>query len=298
MPKKISLALSSGGSRGLAHIGVIEEIVSRGHSIKSIAGSSMGAFVGGLYSAGTMEKYKRWVLDLDKLDIFNLIDLTFSSNGFIKGDKLFHEMLRLGFIPEVDIEDLPIPIAIIASEIMHSKEMVFTRGRLFDALRASVSIPNVITPIEEPNIILVDGGVLNPLPINRIPKAAKDLIIAVDVNAMIRYEKPVLPQKKKKEIEKERGAIDQLKEKWSSFFNENQKTKVFKKNELGYFEIFNRSLQVMQNRITQLTIEKTPPDLLIEISRDASGTFDFYKAEELIAAGRQACKKVLDKAGI
>lgn len=297
MPKTVSLALSSGGSRGLAHIGVIDEIVSRGYVIESIAGSSMGAFVGGLYAAGIMEKYKEWVFDLDKLDVFNLVDFTFSSHGFIKGEKVFAEMQKLGFIPKVNIESLSIPLAIIASDIIQNKEIVYTSGNLFKALRASVSIPNVLTPIEQPNGLLVDGGVMNPLPISRIPKPDSDLIIAVDVNALIEYQKPTLPRKKKVVLERELSTIEQLKEKWAQLFPENAKKKIFKKNDLGYFDMFTRTIQVMQDRITHYTLKATPPDILVQISKDASGTFEFYKAEELIAAGREACRKALDEEG-
>jgi NTE family protein len=295
MPKTISLALSSGGSRGLAHIGVIEEITNRGYIIESIAGSSIGAFVGGLYAAGTMEKYKEWVLDLDKLDVFNLIDFTFSSHGFIKGEKVFAEMQNLGFIPKINIENLSIPIAIVASDVVQNKEVVYTSGNLFKALRASVSIPNVLTPINLPNSLLVDGGVMNPLPISRIPKPDSDLIVAVDVNALVPYQKPILPKKKKKEVEREVSTIEQLKEKWSQLFPDNGKKKLFKKNDLGYFDMFTRTIQVMQDRITHYTIEATPPDILIQISKDASGTFEFYKAEELIAAGQEACRRALNE---
>lgn len=298
MPKKISLALSSGGSRGLAHIGVVEEIVSRGHTIESIAGSSIGAFVAGLYAAGTMEKYKEWVLDLDKMHVFNLIDFTFRSHGFIKGEKVFSEMQRLGFIPKKNIEELSIPIAVIASDIFRNQEMVYTTGSLYKALRASVSIPNVLTPVQVPKGLLVDGGVMNPLPINRIPKLDSEIIVAVDVNAIIPYQKPMLPRKKKEQVEKELSTIDQLKVKWTQFFPESNKEKVSEKIDLGYFEIFSRAIQAMQGRITQFIIEKTPPDVLIQISKDASGTFEFFKAEELIAAGRQASKRALDEAGL
>jgi len=298
MSKTISLALSSGGSRGLAHIGAIEEIISRGHTIESIAGSSMGAFVGGLHAAGTMEKYKKWVSDLDKLDVFNLVDFTFSSHGFIKGEKVFNEMQKLGFVPKVNIENLSIPLAIIASDIIRNQEVVYTSGDLFKALRASVSIPNVLTPVKHPNGLLVDGGVMNPLPISRIPRPNSDVIIAVDVNALIPYQKPVLPKKKKKEVERELSTIDQLKERWAQVFPDTNTKKVSVKNDLGYFDMFTRTIQVMQDRITFFTIEATPPDVLVQISKDASGTFEFYKAEELIAAGREACRKALDEAGI
>ncbi len=291
--KKISLVLSSGGARGLAHIGVIEEILRRGHSITAISGSSMGAFVGGLFAAGTLQGYKNWVLDLDKLDVFNLIDFTFSSHGFIKGEKVFDEMKKQGFIPKVNIEKLPIPLSIVAADIIKNEEVIFTSGDLYDAIRASVSIPNVFTPIELPDGMLVDGGVMNPLPINHIPKIDSDLIIAVDVNALIPYKKPKLPKVNKVEVYEEQNTIDQLKAKWNEFFLNNQK-KNPKKDKLGYFDMLNRTIQVMQDKIIQYTIETSPPDILIQISKHAGGSFEFFKAKEFIEAGRQTCAAVLD----
>ncbi|HOP04137.1 MAG TPA: patatin-like phospholipase family protein [Tenuifilaceae bacterium] len=298
MSTKIALALSSGGSRGLAHIGAIEEITQRGYEIVAISGSSIGAFVAGLYACKTMEKYKEWVLDLDKLDVFNLIDFTFSSHGFIKGEKVFAEMKKLGFIPEIKIENLKIPISIIASDIIRNEEVVFTSGNLYNALRASVSIPNVLTPIKVKNGLLVDGGVLNPLPINRIPECNADLVIAIDINALIPYKKPALPKKPKHLKEKEHSTVEHLKEKWIKLFGEEGGNKKDEKKDLGYFEIFSHTIQVMQDKITQFTIDTNPPDITVRISKDASGTFDFFKAEELIAAGKEACKNALDGAGL
>jgi NTE family protein len=295
---KISLVLSSGGARGLAHIGVIEEILRRGHQIVAIAGSSMGAFVGGLYASGTMEGYKKWVVDLDMMDVFKLIDFTFSSHGFIKGEKVFNEMKRLKFIPKVNIENLSLPLAIVASDIIKNEEVVFTSGDLFNAIRASVSIPNVLTPIEIPDGLLVDGGVLNPLPIDHIPNCESDLIIAVDVNALFPYQKPPLPKMKKSEIKKEEGRIDQLKAKWNDMIINQQTKKTKKIKNLGYFDMFTRIMQLMQDRITQLTIETKPPDVLIQISKEACGVFEFFKAMELIEAGRIACINELDRKGL
>ncbi len=298
MSKSIALALSSGGSRGLAHIGAVEEIVRRGYKISAISGSSMGAFVAGLYACDTMDNYKKWVLDLDKLDVFNLVDFTFSTHGFIKGEKVFAEMQKLGFIPKINIETLSTPIAIIASDIIRNQEIVYTSGDLFTALRASVSIPNVLTPIKTANGLLVDGGVLNPLPINRIPENSADFIVAVDVNALIPYKKPTLPKKPKEQKEKEHSTIEHLKKKWIQLFGEDANSDKSKLKDLGYFEIFSHTIQVMQDKITQLTIDSNPPDVTVQISKDASGTFDFFKAEEIIEAGREACKNALDKAGL
>ena len=145
MKQPISLVLSGGGARGIAHIGAIEELEKQGFKIKSIAGTSMGALVGGLYALGKMQEYKEWIFTLDKLDIFRLIDFTFNTQGLIRGDRVFNKMKK--FIPDMNIEELKIPYAAVATDITNGKEVVFTNGSIYEAIRASIAIPTVFTPV-------------------------------------------------------------------------------------------------------------------------------------------------------
>ena len=297
---KVALALASGGARGLAHIGVIQELESQGYSIGSIAGSSIGALIGGLYAAGTMDAYAQWVKNLDKMDVFSLVDFTFGDKGFIRGEKVFKEMQKRGIIPKINIEDLKIPFASIATDIANNKEVVFTEGDLYTAIRASVSIPNVFTPVKCNGGVLIDGGVINPLPVNRVKRFDNDILIAVDINALIPYSKPKLPKKSKKEEMLQNEKLTAIMDKWNEvkekyFHTEQNKTKAKAEPEkkLGYFDIFAQAIQLMQDRITQHTLERDNPDVIVRISKDAGSVFDFYKAEELIAAGREACIKAL-----
>jgi len=181
--KTVSLVLGSGGARGYAHIGAIEMIEKEGYIIKSISGSSMGALVGGLYAAGKLEEYKKWVLTLDAIEIVQLVDFTFAGGGIVNGDDIYREIERI--IGDVKIEELPIPYTAVASDIDNRKEVWFQKGKLIDTVRASIAIPTVLTPVMKNGNILVDGGVLNPLPITPVLSDGNDLIIAVNLDANI-----------------------------------------------------------------------------------------------------------------
>ncbi len=163
MKKSISLVLGSGGARGYAHIGVIEELLKHDYEIKSISGSSMGALIGALYACGKLGEYKEWVLGLDLFDVASLIDLSFARTGIIQGDKVFKEIEKM--IGDVMIEDLPISYTAVATDLIKQKEVWFQKGSLLDAVRASIAIPTVFTPKKIGNRHLIDGGVLNPFPI-------------------------------------------------------------------------------------------------------------------------------------
>jgi NTE family protein len=295
MSKKIALALSSGGARGLVHIGVIDELEKRGFDIVSISGSSMGALVGAMYAAGTLNDFKDWAKALTRMEVLGLIDFTLGSKGFIKGEKIFEEMEKLGFIPDVNIEDLPKKLVILATDIISYKEIVFDKGNLAEAIRASVAIPNVITPIVKDDGLLVDGGVLNPLPLKQLDTSKTDIIIAVNTNAVIPYDKP-----KKlhvhKETEDEKTLFEQFKERWFEFFEGDEEKKLKKDSKLGYFDSLYRVVQVMMNSMVQQAIKDTPPDVLIETSKDACGVFEFYRAKEMIELGQKACVEALEKA--
>jgi NTE family protein len=303
VPKKtIALVLSSGGARGLAHIGVIDELVERGYIITSIAGSSMGAFVGGLYAAGNLDQFREWVLNLDKLNVFNLVDFTLSSQGFVRGERVFEKMRKLKMIPQVNIEDLPIKYVAVAADIINNKEILFTQGDLFKAIRASISIPNVFTPIEIEGGLMVDGGVLNPIPINRIHRIDNDLLIAVDLNSLISYKKPKLPKKKIEAEVVHSTKVSILIKKWDELFSSHHheviKKPIDKNLKLGYFDILTRSIQLMQSKLSMQSIETNKPDVLVSISKYACSVFEFYKGEEMIAYGRAACQKALNEAGL
>ncbi len=300
--KNVALVLSSGGARGLAHIGVIEELQARGYSITSVAGSSMGALVGGLFAAGKMNEFKDWIITLNKKDVILLIDFTLTTKGFVKGEKVFERMRKLNLIPDTNIEDLPIPYTAVAVDILNNNEYVFRSGSLLKAIRSSISIPSVFTPVNVESGLLVDGGVLNPLPLKHVSRTANDLLIAVDLNAFIPYDRPKLPSKKVVE-ENHNEKISVLIQKWDELFGYNHNSKQknpnkIKPNKIGYIDLLVRSVLLMQSKLTAYSTELTPPDVLIPISKDSSTVFEFYKAEELIAYGKEMCTKALDSKGL
>lgn len=281
--KKVSLVLSGGGARGLAHIGVLEELEQQGYEIHSITGTSMGAVVGGIYAAGKLKEFKEWTLKLDKIDVFNLVDFTLFKSGFIEGDKAFEELS--GFIPDKQIQDLPIRFCATATDLISKKQVVFREGSLYKAMRASVAIPNVITPVKNEESILVDGGVINNIPIPHAPRNDNDVLIAVNVNADL-----PLPEKNEKKEEEQsfyQNTIDKFNENLSELFPEDDS------DELSYFDIMNVSFEVMRNEMVKHMLEKYPPDILIETPRYSCKIYDFYKADELIEMGRKAALKAL-----
>jgi len=183
MKPLVTLVLSGGGARGFAHVGVIEELERQGYEIASVTGTSMGAMVGGIYADGALDAFRDWMLTLDKRKVFRLVDFTFSKAGLIKGDRVFNKMKD--FIPDTPIEELRIPFAAVAVDLINSREVVFREGSLFEAIRASVSIPTVLTPVKTTDGILVDGGVLNNIPISHAPRVPGDLLVVANVNARI-----------------------------------------------------------------------------------------------------------------
>jgi NTE family protein len=177
--KTVSLVLGSGGARGYAHIGVIEVLEERGYKIKAISGASMGALVGGVYAAGKLPEFKEWVSDFSYLGFIKLLDFSLREPGAIRGDRLFKVIREI--VGNVKIQDLPIEYTAVATDLVSQKEVWFQQGNLTRAMRASVSIPSLFTPVALKGMLLVDGGVLNPLPIIPTVSAHSDLIIAVDL---------------------------------------------------------------------------------------------------------------------
>lgn len=285
--QKVALVLSGGGARGIAHIGVIEELVKRGVQITSITGTSMGAVVGAMYALGKLDDFKQWMLTLDKFKVFNLVDFAFSSQGLIKGDRVFNAMRE--FMDDEQIESLDIHFAAVAVDLKSKKEIVFREGSVFKALRASVAIPTVITPVEMNGWLLVDGGVLNNVPVNHSKRSDGDLLIAVNVNADIPLRRP----QHQEAVAKENESV--YRQKLREFYEELRSIREDDDDELSYFDLMNTTIALMTQRIAQSVLEKHPPDLLIEVSKQSCAVFDFYRAGELVEIGREAALQTLDK---
>jgi NTE family protein len=286
MKQKVSLVLSSGGARGIAHIGVIEELVRQDYDIVSIAGSSMGALVGGFYASGHLDTYKDWMRHLDKKDVFNLVDFTLSTNGIVKGNRIIKELKKI--IPDVNIEDLPILFRAVATDLKSMKEVVFEKGSLYEAIRGSISIPTVIKPFKINGMVLIDGGVVNPLPINRVERVDQDLLMVVDVSAPTPMVKKVVP-KLTAEKQSELSYFSFIRKFGGHFLPD------FTGAQLNYYTLIDQASSIMVQQLSRMTIEMHPPDILISIPEVSYGGFHFYKAEEIMEAGALAMRKELEK---
>jgi NTE family protein len=287
--KKVSLVLGSGGARGYAHIGVIEELLENGYDIASVSGASMGALVGAIYACGKLEEFKGRILELDLLDVAKLIDFSFSGTGMIQGDEIFSEIEAL--IGNVLIEDLPIPYTAVATDLIKQKEVWIQKGNLLDAVRASIAIPTIFTPKKIGDSYFIDGGILDPLPI--APTAADDTDITIAVNLSAMENKAYKIDIPKKEREKE-GKMQEI------FFNLSQKAEnIFARNkkdtfsEMGILDILGRTMDIMGNAVMDCKMAGYSPDILIGIPKDACGFYEFNKAYEMIEIGRIITKETL-----
>jgi NTE family protein len=250
----------------------------------------MGAVVGGIYAAGGLEKFKNWACHLERTDVFKLYDFVFSSQGFIRGERVFKSIEE--YIPDRNIEDLPIPFRALATDLNTQKEIVFTQGSLYTALRASSAIPAVVKPAALGDLELLDGGILSPLPVNFAPKNTGDILVAVDVNAKIPYDHS---SKTKTEIDEEmqfKSHLEKLAKKW---FGKEPKQLHSSRKKPGIFDLMMKSIDMMQDRITENILRQYPPDILVQISRNSCGTFDYYKAGRIIKEGQTAMDLAVEK---
>jgi NTE family protein len=285
MKPSVSLVLSSGGARGVAHIGVIEELERQGFEIRSISGSSMGALVGGIYASGNLQVFRDWMCKLDKKAVFNLVDFTISTNGLVKGNKVIKELKKL--VPDENIENLPIFFTAVATDIRNKKEVVFDKGSLFEAIRASISVPTVFKPCNLDGMLLIDGGVVNPLPINRVKRRKNDLLIAVDVSA---------PMSLTEDAPDEKSLINENNELSYFSFLLKKRFRFLPKitgDQLNYYTLLSQSGSMMVQQISAMSIEMHQPDILIQIPINSYGPFHFYKSEEIIEAGKLATQFAL-----
>jgi NTE family protein len=209
----------------------------------------------------------------------------------VRGEKVFKEMRKL--LGEFNIEDFPIPFTAVASNIRTQQEVLFSEGNLMDALRASCAIPTVMTPVYHDNEEIVDGGVLNPIPLNRVKRTEGDILIAVDVNAAIPFEKKVaVTAEEVQQDEKNKQFLDEFTARIKRYLpTSNGKEPNSTPKKLGYFDLLNRSIDLMQEKMTNLQMELIKPDMLVQISRNSCGTFEFYKSTELVELGKAAFDK-------
>lgn len=296
MNREIALVLSGGGARGISHIGAIEVLLERGFTITSVAGTSMGALVGGMLAKGNLEGFTAWLKHITRRDILKLLDISIGKGGFLKGERILHELEQM--VGEVLIEDLEMPYSCVAVDLHTHKEVIYRRGSLLKAIRASISIPTVFLPIVSDESIIVDGGLLNPLPLSVIKRKNGEMLVAVDVNAPTDYDRPEGHQEDTIRAGRYKQALEMINHRWSELVGHSGENHHEKQRHIGLFEIITESIAVMQEELTKHAVSQYNPDLFIQVSRKTGSIFDFYKAEEMIEAGRQACLHALRENGI
>ncbi|MDQ0009329.1 NTE family protein [Luteibacter jiangsuensis] len=282
---RVALALGAGAAKGLAHIGAIEELEERGFDIVAVAGTSMGALIGGIYAMGKLDIYRDWVSTLARFDVLRLVDWSFSGGGFIKGDRIMAALREL--IGEVNIEELPITYTAVATDIDREREVWLTRGPLFDAIRASIAIPTLFRPYTHEGRRLVDGALLNPLPVLPLMREHADYVIAVSVDGAAEMQQP--PERDVAAVA-DTGYTARLGRLIGRVLPQGE-TKV---RDPGAFDLMTQSMDLMQANLSRLRLAAYPPDLLIEIPRNVSTVYEFYRARELIELGRERTARALD----
>jgi NTE family protein len=277
---RVSLVLGSGGARGLAHIGVIRELEKNGFQIASVSGCSIGALIGGIYAAGKLDEFESWVRAISKLDMVNLLDMSWSADGLVKGDRIIETLVEL--VGDCTIEDLPIPYTAMAADIKNEKEVWLRSGRLFDAIRASISLPLFFTPVSYNGNLLIDGGVLNPVPIAPTFNDDTDVTIAVNLGG------PPGDLLDVGDDSPSDAASRSLGKRVGRFVKElRSSNSAGKTSRLGAYDIADQAFDAMQSTIARHKLAAYPPDIVIEISRNACGTFDFDHAAQIIELGRR-----------
>jgi len=280
--KDVALALSSGGARGLAHIGAIEELEAQGFRIGSIAGCSMGALIGGVYAAGKLKEFREWMKTIDKKKMLELTDFSFSINHLVKGTRIIEAIME--FVPDVAIEDLPIPYCAVATDWKSGREVVFRKGRLFEAIRASISLPTFYEPVRRDGMILIDGGVINPIPLNRVKRQSGDILVGIDVSGHDYKGQSDLHDELLERRKNHRSLAAQVLDK---LIPDNL--------DFNYYTMLSRtsSLMIRQNSILMAKLMK--PDMLVDIQMNRYGSFDYDKSEKLVAIGKLKTSLAISK---
>lgn len=312
--KRVGLVLGSGGARGYAHIGVIEELESRGYEVVALSGCSMGALVAGVYAAGQLQGYRDWVTQLDYLDLLKLVDVTWSPMGAMRAAKVMSKLEDL--MGDIKIEDLPIPLTTVATDLVRQREVWFQSGSLLDAIRASIAVPGVITPSQHGDQMLVDGGLLNPLPI--IPSVASGADLVIAVNATAHTPAPVslesllpasdLAREKEWESAQASGSGDATSDHWlddmrdmtyrllgNGDSNKDSQQQLSKGADWGRLDVVMAAFDTTQAALAKYKVAGYPPDLLIEVPKTVCGAYEFHRADALIALGKHLADQALDR---
>jgi NTE family protein len=312
--KRVSLTLGSGGARGYAHIGVIEELEARGYEVVALSGCSMGALVAGVYAAGQLDRYRDWVCRLDYFDVLRLVDVSWSPMGAMRASKVMGKLDEL--VGDIRLEDLPIPVTTVATDMTRQREVWFQQGPLLEAIRASIAVPGVITPVYRGDQVLVDGGLLNPLPIMPTVSSRADLVMAVNVTAQssqpVSLEALLPPdqvvEEQAREVARDKGAVDfagwmeGVRGATRRLFGSGVEVEDDEGDKAdrgrrawGRLDMILASFDITQGALAKYKVAGYPPDVLIEVPKTVCGAYEFHRAEALIALGRHLAREALDR---
>lgn len=286
--RTVSLVLGSGGARGLAHVGVIDWLVAHDFEIRSISGSSIGALVGGVHAAGRLEEYRQWATAIRRVDIFSLLDFAWDLSGLVKGERVVEALREL--VGDHRIEELPLRYTAVASDLRREKEVWIQSGSLFDAIRASISMPLVFTPHLRAGVELLDGGVLNPVPIAPTFGDGTDLTIAVNLGGRVLQEEPPAEAAPAEPPAEEGGLADRISRFLARF---HAAAGPPRRRDWSALEIASQCIDAMQATIARQKLAAYPPDRIVEIPRDACGVLEFHRAAEMIELGRRQAERQL-----
>ncbi|MCB0891584.1 MAG: patatin-like phospholipase family protein [Propionibacteriaceae bacterium] len=317
MAGRVALVLGSGGARGYAQIGAIQVLRERGYTISGIAGTSMGAVIGGLQAVGKLDDYTDWVTSLGPRDVLRLLDPSPFGAGAIKLERVLARMTEM--LGGARIEDLPVPYTAIATDLGARREVWFTSGPVDVAIRASVAIPGVIAPIMVNGRLLADGGLLNPVPVDAVTAVEADLTVAVSLSGWSPRDFSATPAKASSEARPPAEWVDTFKQSAAGIFSNEWVASVLSwfgrgaepatdaaelppvqpqvmpaPPGLGITAVAGLALDTMGGLITRFRLAAQPPDVLVTVPTDAAGLLDFHRADELIELGRRLTIEALD----
>lgn len=288
-PETVSLVLGSGGARGHAHVGVIHAIEERGLAIRNIAGASMGSVIGGIYAADELATYCEWAENLSQRDVLRLLDFSFTWTSIFKGERIFDVLKDL--IGDRQIEDLDRGFTAVATAVEEQREVWINKGSLFAAIRASTAVPGVFAPVELQGRTLVDGGLINPIPIAPTLNDSTDITIAVNLNAISGKWESTQPQ----EPRENEATESRHKTAISKFLDALLPDKDKDQEPPDAADLLTKSIDVMQGAIARLKLAAYSPDITIDVPRDACTFFEFHRATELREIGHELTVSALDQ---
>ena len=291
----IGLALGSGAAKGWAHIGILEVFEEEGLEIEVVTGCSIGAFVGAAYVTGNLEALRDWALSLRWRDVAGMFDVSFNGGGLIEGNQILALMERIGVAGKV--EDQSRRFAVVATDYMTGREVWIKNGDLHQAVRASIALPGILSPIQMDNSWYVDGGLVNPVPISTCRAMGADFIIAVNLNGDL-IGRRVLPQRPKNNSSSFGTMLDRSLSAFPATWREGTLNSINqfltpKPARPGYFDILANSINIMQDKITRSRLAGDPPHVLMNPRMADMGIFDFDEAEKAVEEGRRCARHAM-----